>query len=96
MKPNCFERCPKQYPEIRDIIDRCIRVRREERSTVKQLLADDFFAQSEDQFGIRIDIKNRENDLSNEALNEIQMQLWWVQWACLIQCHPYKVPVQCV
>ncbi|CAD5219336.1 unnamed protein product [Bursaphelenchus okinawaensis] len=73
VKPGCFDRVPKQYPEIRDIIDRCIRLRREERCTVKQLLNDDFFT-PEEQFGIRIDIKNRENDL-NEANNEIQMQL---------------------
>uniref|UniRef100_A0A915DPJ5 non-specific serine/threonine protein kinase n=1 Tax=Ditylenchus dipsaci TaxID=166011 RepID=A0A915DPJ5_9BILA len=72
-KPACFERTPKQYPEIRDIIDRCIRVRKEERATVKQLLSDDFFT-PEEQFGIRIDIKNRENDL-NESGSEIQMQL---------------------
>ena len=40
---------------------------------VKQLLADDFFT-PEEQIGVRIDIKNRENDL-NETNNEIQMQL---------------------
>ncbi|KAI1732851.1 protein kinase domain-containing protein [Ditylenchus destructor] len=72
-KPACFERTPKQYPEIRDIIDRCIRVRREERATVKQLLSDEFFM-PEEQLGIRIDIKNRENDI-NENNSEIQMQL---------------------
>lgn len=69
MKPACFERVPKQYPEIRDIIDRCIRLRREERCSVKQLLNDDFFT-PEEQFGIRIDIRNRENDL-NEMGSEV-------------------------
>ncbi|KAI6175775.1 Non-specific serine/threonine protein kinase [Aphelenchoides bicaudatus] len=73
VKPTCFERIPKQYPEIRDIIDRCIRLRREERATVKQLLSDDFFT-PEEQFGLRVDIKNRESDLS-ETNPEIQMQL---------------------
>ncbi|KAI6187157.1 Non-specific serine/threonine protein kinase [Aphelenchoides besseyi] len=73
VKPQCFEKIPKQYPEIRDIIDRCIRLRKDERSNVKQLLSDEFFA-PEEQFGIRIDIKNRENDL-NESNSEIQMQL---------------------
>jgi WNK lysine deficient protein kinase len=48
-------------------------LRREERSTVKQLLNDEFFT-NEEQFGIRIDIKNRESDL-NETNSEIQMQL---------------------
>lgn len=31
VKPECFYRIPPQYPEIREIIDRCTRVRKEER-----------------------------------------------------------------
>ncbi|CCE71524.1 Serine/threonine-protein kinase WNK [Caenorhabditis elegans] len=73
VKPECFSRIPAQYPEIREIIDRCIRVRREERSTVKQLLVDDFFT-PEDLIGIRVEIKNRDADL-NDLNVEIQMQL---------------------
>uniref|UniRef100_A0A914ZH07 non-specific serine/threonine protein kinase n=1 Tax=Parascaris univalens TaxID=6257 RepID=A0A914ZH07_PARUN len=73
VKPECFNRIPQQYPEIREIIDRCIRVRREERSTVKQLLADDFFM-PEELIGIRVEIKNRDADL-NDVNTEIQMQL---------------------
>ncbi|CAI5449235.1 unnamed protein product [Caenorhabditis angaria] len=73
VKPECFQRIPQQYPEIREIIDRCIRVHREERSTVKQLLVDDFFT-PEDLVGIRVEIKNRDTDL-NELNVEIQMQL---------------------
>ncbi|CAG9533409.1 unnamed protein product [Cercopithifilaria johnstoni] len=73
VKPECFSRIPQQYPEIREIIDRCIRVRREERSTVKQLLSDDFFT-PEELIGIRVEIKNRDADLS-DVNSEIQMQL---------------------
>lgn len=73
VKPECFSRIPAQYPEIKEIIDRCIRVRREERSTVKQLLVDDFFT-PEDLIGIRVEIKNRDADL-NDLNVEIQMQL---------------------
>ncbi|KAK5969961.1 Serine/threonine-protein kinase WNK1 [Trichostrongylus colubriformis] len=73
VKPECFNRIPQQYPEIREIIDRCIRVRREERSTVKQLLADDFFT-PEELIGIRVEIRNRDQDLA-ELNVEIQMQL---------------------
>ncbi|EPB77142.1 hypothetical protein ANCCEY_03758 [Ancylostoma ceylanicum] len=68
VKPECFNRIPQQYPEIREIIDR---VRREERSTVKQLLADDFFT-PEELIGIRVEIKNRDLDLAE--LN-VEMQL---------------------
>lgn len=73
VKPECFKRIPQQYPEIREIIDRCIRVRRSERSTVKQLLADDFFM-PEELIGIRVEIKNRDADLA-DTNTEIQMQL---------------------
>ncbi|VDN01240.1 unnamed protein product [Thelazia callipaeda] len=73
VKPECFTKIPQQYPEIREIIDRCIRVRREERATVKQLLSDDFFT-PEELIGIRVEIKNRDADLS-DINSEIQMQL---------------------
>ncbi|PAV58687.1 hypothetical protein WR25_10069 [Diploscapter pachys] len=73
IKPECFNRIPQQYPEIREIIDRCIRARREERATVKDLLADEFF-NPEDLAGIRVDIKNRDADLTDMNV-EIQMQL---------------------
>lgn len=63
MKPACFDRVPEQYPEIRDIISRCICVQHEQRATVKELLEDEFFM-PEEQFGIRIDIKNREDNLN--------------------------------
>ncbi|KAK0399205.1 hypothetical protein QR680_002938 [Steinernema hermaphroditum] len=70
-KPECFHRIPQQYPEIKEIIDRCIRVRPDERATVKQLLNDDFFL-PEELMGIRVEVKNR--DLTS-ANTEIQMQL---------------------
>ncbi|CAK5077728.1 unnamed protein product [Meloidogyne enterolobii] len=60
VKPACFDRI--QNPEIKEIIDRCIRTNKDERSTVRQLLNDEFFM-PEEQFGIRIDIQNREQDL---------------------------------
>ncbi|CAJ0587592.1 unnamed protein product, partial [Mesorhabditis spiculigera] len=72
-KPECFNRIPQTYPEIRDIIDRCIRLRREERCTVKQLLNDDFFLPDE-LLGVRVELKNRDVDLA-ENNQEIQMQL---------------------
>lgn len=62
VKPACFDRIPKVYPEIRDIIDKCIRVRKEERHTAKQLLQDDFFL-PEEQYGVRVEITNREQDV---------------------------------
>ncbi|CAJ0932726.1 unnamed protein product, partial [Mesorhabditis belari] len=72
-KPECFNRIPQTYPEIKDIIDRCIRLRRDERCSVKQLLNDDFFLPDE-LLGVRVEIKNRDLDIS-ENNQEIQMQL---------------------
>uniref|UniRef100_A0A914KVW9 non-specific serine/threonine protein kinase n=1 Tax=Meloidogyne incognita TaxID=6306 RepID=A0A914KVW9_MELIC len=72
VKPACFDRI--QNPEIKEIIDRCIRTNKDERSTVRQLLNDEFFM-PEEQFGIRIDIQNREQDLIGTN-NEIHMQLY--------------------
>uniref|UniRef100_A0AC34GPS7 Non-specific serine/threonine protein kinase n=1 Tax=Panagrolaimus sp. ES5 TaxID=591445 RepID=A0AC34GPS7_9BILA len=73
VKPACFERIPKVYPEIRDIIDKCIRVRKEERHTAKQLLQDDFFL-PEEQYGVRVEITNREQDVAGTH-SEINMML---------------------
>uniref|UniRef100_A0A183CD35 non-specific serine/threonine protein kinase n=1 Tax=Globodera pallida TaxID=36090 RepID=A0A183CD35_GLOPA len=72
VKPTCFERI--QNPEIKEIIERCIRPKREDRATVQQLLNDEFFM-PEEQFGIRVDIQNRDQDLSS-ASSEIHMQLY--------------------
>ncbi|KAF7632501.1 Protein kinase domain-containing protein [Meloidogyne graminicola] len=72
VKPACFDRI--QNPEIKEIIERCIKTNKEERSTVRQLLNDEFFM-PEEQFGIRIDIQNREQELTG-ANTEIHMQLY--------------------
>jgi WNK lysine deficient protein kinase len=61
VKPTCYERI--QNPEIKEIIDRCICPKKEERSTVRQLLNDGFFM-PEEKYGIRVDIQNREQDLN--------------------------------
>lgn len=81
MKPQCFERIPKTYPEIRDIIDRCIRVRKEERDTAKQLLADEFFMLDE-QYGLRVEIMNREQEILS---NTTEVCVWNCLKAFLIE-----------
>lgn len=54
------------------------RVRREERSTVKQLLADDFFT-PEELIGIRVEIKNRDLDLA-----ELNVEVVACLWCCSV------------
>lgn len=73
IKPQCFNKIPAHYPEVQEIIGRCIRLRKDERLTVKQLLAHDFFV-SEEQIGVRVDIQNRDEELCSSS-REIKMQL---------------------
>ena len=62
VRPQCFERIPPQHPEIREIIDRCTRLHKQERYTVKELLMHEFFQPDE---AFRVEIKNREQLVMN-------------------------------
>ncbi|VDP22959.1 unnamed protein product [Soboliphyme baturini] len=73
IKPQCFEKIPVEYPEIREIIDRCTRLSRTERYTAKDLLIHDFFM-PEELIGLRVEIKGRENAVCSTG-NEVQMLL---------------------
>uniref|UniRef100_A0A0N4Z1M2 non-specific serine/threonine protein kinase n=1 Tax=Parastrongyloides trichosuri TaxID=131310 RepID=A0A0N4Z1M2_PARTI len=73
VKPECFNKIPEEYAEVKDIIDKCIRLNKEERMTIGQLMAHDFFA-ADDQYGIRVEIKNREEELSKDSTS-FQMQM---------------------
>uniref|UniRef100_A0A0N5C1X8 non-specific serine/threonine protein kinase n=1 Tax=Strongyloides papillosus TaxID=174720 RepID=A0A0N5C1X8_STREA len=73
VKPECFYKIPEEYAEVKDIIDKCIRLNKEERMTIAQLMAHDFFA-ADDQYGIRVEIKNREEELCKDSTS-FQMQM---------------------
>ncbi|XP_070191914.1 uncharacterized protein [Littorina saxatilis] len=57
-------------PEIRDIIQRCICIKTDERYTVKDLLQHDFFLEDS---GYKVELVNREDEASNTS--DIQMRL---------------------
>ncbi|CAK5077727.1 unnamed protein product [Meloidogyne enterolobii] len=71
VKSTCFERI--QNPEIKEIIDRVTNEKNnlDQASSTQQLLN----GEEEEQCGIRIDIQNREQDLTGTN-NEIHMQLY--------------------
>uniref|UniRef100_A0A0K0G0Y0 non-specific serine/threonine protein kinase n=1 Tax=Strongyloides venezuelensis TaxID=75913 RepID=A0A0K0G0Y0_STRVS len=72
-KPDCFYKIPEEYGELKDIIDKCLMADRDERITVSQLLSHDFFA-PDDQSGVKIEIKNKEEDLMKYS-SLFQMEL---------------------
>uniref|UniRef100_A0A0N5BPR0 non-specific serine/threonine protein kinase n=1 Tax=Strongyloides papillosus TaxID=174720 RepID=A0A0N5BPR0_STREA len=75
IKPDCFYRIPKEYDELKDIIDKCLMVDRDKRITVSQLLSHDFFAPN-DQSGVKIEIKNKEEDLMKySSLFEMELKI---------------------
>ena len=50
--PQSFDKV--EDPEIRDIIERCIRLNKEDRPSIKQLLAAEFFAED---IGFKLNLK---------------------------------------
>ncbi|KFD52644.1 hypothetical protein M513_06491 [Trichuris suis] len=73
VKPQCFEKIPSSNPEIKEIIDRCTRPRREERYSAKDLLIHDFFM-PEELIGLRLEVKDRETTVASSS-NEVQFLL---------------------
>ena len=59
--PQSFDKV--EDPEIRDIIERCIRLNKEDRPSIKQLLAAEFFAEDT---GFKLELLNREHLVSNQ------------------------------
>ena len=67
--PQSFDKV--EDPEIRDIIERCIRLNKEERPSIKQLLGFEFFAEDT---GFKLELLNREHLVSNQE-NMIKFRL---------------------
>ncbi|OQR77551.1 hypothetical protein BIW11_07017 [Tropilaelaps mercedesae] len=59
-RPQCFDKV--ESPELKDIIGQCIRLNREERPTIKELLHMDFF---QDDLGIKVEFCDREKSLGS-------------------------------
>ncbi|KAG8259865.1 negative regulation of pancreatic juice secretion [Homalodisca vitripennis] len=62
VKPASFDKV--ENPEVRDIIERCIRLKREERPGIKELLAHEFFAED---VGLRLEMVSRDEAVVSET-----------------------------
>ena len=58
-------------PEIKEIIDKCIRLNKEERPAIKQLLQHEFFAEDT---GFKLELLSREHSVTNQE-NMIKFRL---------------------
>lgn len=70
IKPVSFEKI--ENPEVKDIIDRCTKLRKEDRPSCLDLLNSDFF--SED-LGIKLEPITKQQFLLNTACNKIEFRL---------------------
>ncbi|XP_039287299.1 uncharacterized protein LOC111050075 [Nilaparvata lugens] len=63
VKPQSFEKV--ENPEVKDIIERCIRLRRDERPGIKELLLVEFFAED---VGLKVElVSSREEAIAQES-----------------------------
>ena len=60
VRPQSFERV--ESPEVRDIIDRCTRLRKDERPSVKDLLNHEFFAE---ETGLKVEVVSRDEAVAS-------------------------------
>ncbi|XP_067683898.1 serine/threonine-protein kinase WNK3-like isoform X2 [Haliotis asinina] len=67
------EACDKvDNPEIRDIIEGCIKQKREERYTVKDLLQHGFFLEDS---GLKVELVNRDDELTDRPIIQLRLRV---------------------
>jgi WNK lysine deficient protein kinase len=69
VKPNSLEKVESQ--DVKDIIEQCIQLRKEERPSIKELLGKDFFAED---MGFKVELCDREELIKSDK-NEIVFRL---------------------
>ncbi|XP_075229866.1 uncharacterized protein LOC142329299 isoform X7 [Lycorma delicatula] len=62
VKPQSFEKV--ENPEVKDIIEKCIRLKKEERPGIKELLVHEFFAED---VGLKVEVVSKEEAIISEA-----------------------------
>lgn len=68
VRPNSFEKI--ETPDIKEIIDQCIRLNKDERPGVKELLNHEFFAEDP---GLKIELVNKGDDKADA--NKVEFRL---------------------
>lgn len=70
VKPQSYDKV--ENPEVRDIIEMCIRLKKEERPLVKDLLNHEFFA---DDVGLKLEMVSRESAIADIELSRVEFRL---------------------
>lgn len=70
MKPQSYDKV--ENPEVRDIIEMCIRLKKEERPLVKDLLNHEFFA---DDVGLKLEMVSRDSAVADTELSRVEFRL---------------------
>lgn len=70
MKPQSYDKV--ENPEVRDIIEMCIRLKKEERPLVKDLLNHEFFA---DDVGLKLEMVSRDTAVADTELSRVEFRL---------------------
>lgn len=70
VKPQSYDKV--ENPEVRDIIEMCIRLKKEERPLVKDLLNHEFFA---DDVGLKLEMVSRDSAVADAELSRVEFRL---------------------
>ncbi|XP_019699326.1 uncharacterized protein LOC105188438 isoform X2 [Harpegnathos saltator] len=70
VKPQSYDKV--ENPEVRDIIEMCIRLKKEERPLVKDLLNHEFFA---DDVGLKLEMVSRDSAVADIELSRVEFRL---------------------
>ncbi|KYN16827.1 Serine/threonine-protein kinase WNK1 [Trachymyrmex cornetzi] len=70
VKPQSYDKV--ENPEVRDIIEMCIRLKKEERPLVKDLLNHEFFA---DDVGLKLEMVSRDSAVADTELSRVEFRL---------------------
>ncbi|KAG9428628.1 hypothetical protein HZU67_10032 [Apis mellifera carnica] len=70
VKPQSYDKV--ENPEVREIIEMCIRLKKEERPLVKDLLNHEFFA---DDVGLKLEMVSRDSAVADAELSRVEFRL---------------------
>ena len=70
MKPQSYDKV--ENPEVREIIEMCIRLKKEDRPLVKDLLSHEFFAED---VGLKLEVVSRESAVANVDMSRVEFRL---------------------
>ncbi|KAF3428170.1 hypothetical protein E2986_14012 [Frieseomelitta varia] len=85
VKPQSYDKV--ENPEVREIIEMCIRLKKEERPLVKDLLNHEFFA---DDVGLKLEMVSRDSAVADAELSRVEFRLRVLDPKKLLCCEKEK------